>query len=118
MTEEHINVYGEDTEFASLDEAIEIRLGSVSGDEIGAVAVDGDSEIVSLLDADTINVLSVEGDELHLMSEGSPGDGTKDYNRLINKPKIEGVTLEGDKTYEELNLRGLTNSELEAILHL
>lgn len=27
-----------------------------------------------------------------------------DYNQLTNRPQIEGVTLEGDKTYSELNL--------------
>lgn len=26
-----------------------------------------------------------------------------DYNPLVNKPSIEGVTLIGDKTFEELN---------------
>lgn len=35
---------------------------------------------------------------------GSGGGGTNDYNDLINKPSIEGVTLEGDKTFEELGL--------------
>ena len=42
--------------------------------------------------------------------------GTKNYNRLINKPSIEGVTLEGNKTFEELNLRPVTNAELAALL--
>ena len=31
-----------------------------------------------------------------------PGDG--DYNHLLNRPSIEGVTLEGDKTFEDLHL--------------
>lgn len=39
-----------------------------------------------------------------------------DYNYLNNKPQIEGVTLEGDKTFEELNLDRITNSEMEDIL--
>lgn len=43
--------------------------------------------------------------------------GTGDYDKLENKPKIEGVTLEGDKTYEQLNLNKLTNEELEALLN-
>ena len=41
-----------------------------------------------------------------------------DYNDLRNKPSIEGVALEGDKTFEELNLQSLTNQELEAMLVL
>lgn len=37
------------------------------------------------------------------------------YDKLKNKPKIEGVTLEGDKTYEQLNLVRLTNTQIEYI---
>lgn len=40
------------------------------------------------------------------------------YMLKSEKPKIEGVTLEGDKTFEELNLQGISNSELEEILKL
>lgn len=43
---------------------------------------------------------------------------TTDYNDLDNRPSIEGVVLEGDKTFEELNLQCLTNQELEAMLTL
>lgn len=47
------------------------------------------------------------------------GDGgVVSYNDLTDKPKIEGVSLEGDKTYEQLNLQRITNSELETILTL
>lgn len=42
--------------------------------------------------------------------------GTKNYNDLNNKPKIEGVELIGDKTFEELNLSSLTNTEIEDLL--
>ena len=46
-----------------------------------------------------------------------PGDyGTYDYNELINKPSIEGVTLEGDKTFPQLKLDALTNLEIYMIL--
>ena len=41
---------------------------------------------------------------------------TNDYDDLINKPMIEGNILENDKTYEELGLNRITNSELEDIL--
>jgi hypothetical protein len=34
------------------------------------------------------------------MAEGSVGN----YNRLTNKPQINGVVLEGNKTSEELNI--------------
>lgn len=40
------------------------------------------------------------------------------YNLLYNKPRIEGVELIGDKSFEELNLQSLTNAELENMLTL
>ena len=48
--------------------------------------------------------------------QGDPGGGATTYSELPDKPQIEGVTLEGDKTYEELNLQRMTNTELEEIL--
>lgn len=40
----------------------------------------------------------------------------KDYNVLYNKPKIEGVTLIDDKTFDELGMRALTNMEIDELL--
>ena len=39
------------------------------------------------------------------------GSGSSDYNELSNKPQINGVTLENNKTAQELNLA--TNADLE-----
>lgn len=40
----------------------------------------------------------------------------KDYNGLINKPKINGVTLIGDKSFPDLDLHTITDEELLQIL--
>ena len=40
------------------------------------------------------------------------------YERLENLPQIEGVTLIGNKTHDDLKLHALTNSEIEALLTL
>ena len=40
----------------------------------------------------------------------------EDYEHLINKPSIEGVTLIGNKTFDELGMEELTNEEIEALL--
>lgn len=37
---------------------------------------------------------------------GGGGGGTTNYNMLLNKPKINGVELRGDKTLEELGISG------------
>lgn len=46
----------------------------------------------------------------------------KDYNDLANKPKINGVVLEGDKDSPTLKLQGrmdtLTIAEIERILYI
>lgn len=41
----------------------------------------------------------------------TPG-GTTDYNELDNKPSIEGVTLQGDKTLEELGIQNCQELEV------
>lgn len=41
--------------------------------------------------------------------------GTKDYNVLENKPKIEGRTLQGDKTYDDLGLSPIGNAKILAL---
>lgn len=40
------------------------------------------------------------------IGSGQPGE-SKDYNKLVNKPQINGVTLEGNKTLEELGIAPL-----------
>lgn len=50
---------------------------------------------------------------------GGGGGGTTNYNLLTNKPKINGVTLSGDKSADDLNLeQPLTNEQLTALLAL
>ena len=39
----------------------------------------------------------------------------KDYEKLTNKPKINGVKLESNKSFEELGYDSVTNTELKSI---
>lgn len=41
-----------------------------------------------------------------------------DYEVLSNKPRIEDVTLEGNRSFAELGLESLTNAELSELLKL
>lgn len=41
-------------------------------------------------------------------SGGGGGGGTTNYSELSNKPQINGVTLDGNKTSEELNIGGVS----------
>ena len=42
--------------------------------------------------------------------------GTRNYNDLNNKPMINGVELNGNKTDEQLNIIAITNEEIERLL--
>ena len=41
---------------------------------------------------------------MHIEEEFVTGEGTNDYNRLFNKPSINGTTLEGDLTLKDLGI--------------
>ena len=59
----------------------------------------------------SVNDVTKLGEEIATVS-----DIVTDYEVLDNKPSIEGVELIGDKTFEDLSLEGITNSELENML--
>ena len=42
----------------------------------------------------------------------------RDYEKLHNKPKINGVELISDKSFEELGVSPMTNSEILEIIKL
>lgn len=43
-------------------------------------------------------------------------NSTSDYRLLSNKPQIENVELNGNKTFDDLGLSSITNLRLEQIL--
>lgn len=45
------------------------------------------------------------------------GFGTNDYNKLINKPQIEAVTLRGNKSFEDLGLSVMSNMDIENLIN-
>lgn len=44
-------------------------------------------------------------------------EGTNDYNRLINKPRINAVELIGDKTFTDLHLDAITPQQIDEIMY-
>ena len=44
--------------------------------------------------------------------------GTSDYEKLKNKPHLNGVELVGDKSLEDVGFVALSNSELEKLLKM
>ena len=66
---------------------------------IDNVAINANSHlIVTLSDGSTIDAGLIQG-----------GSGTDDYEDLINRPKIEGVDLIGNKTFEDLGVASATD---------
>lgn len=66
---------------------------------LGKVVFSIEDEVV--LPSDTISVSQFE---YLLYAIDNVVESNKDYNRLINKPQINGVTLQGDKSAVELRL--------------
>jgi len=42
---------------------------------------------------------------------------TRDYNLLDNKPSIEGVQLQGDKTFVQLGLNDISAQDIDEIIY-
>ena len=45
------------------------------------------------------------------------GSGTGDYNSLVNKPSINDVSLMGNKSFEDLGINEVTDSELDIVFN-
>ena len=66
--------------------------------------IEFNNDVDTNIDIDTKNVdvyLDVEDD--FFTRTNASTNIYEDYNKLINHPSIEGVTLIGDKTFDELN---------------
>ena len=48
----------------------------------------------------------------------APSTVERNYNKLDNKPQIESVTLEGNKTFRQLGMAAAAVSDVEKILYL
>lgn len=70
------------------------------------VVIDGQVKLKNVIDGSAYPVLRA--------SDGS--GGTRDYERLINKPRIEEVELIGNKDFEDLGLIELDGDDLIRIL--
>jgi len=73
---------------------------------------------LAVAENDAVTLGLDSGDNAALNVGSTTVVSVNDYNDLRNKPRIEGVELIGDKSFEELNLQRLTNTELENMLTL
>ena len=75
----------------------------------------------SIEDRTTLDAVLDDGPNLlaylsntQIYTEGG-GGGSLNYNELYNKPSIEGVTLTGNKTLEQLGITEITTAEIDAM---
>ena len=65
-----------------------------------------------------LTIQDVHGTEQVMVYDGPPG--TNDYNDVINKPRINDVELQGDKSSNQLKLQGMmdevSNADIDNIL--
>lgn len=89
------------------------ELSAIGTEEIVNVEVKDEDSSVEIKMEDPDYILNVEIDS---------SDMDTNYNHLSNKPKINGITLMGDKEDTELNLQRKMNAasvqEIETILYL
>lgn len=70
------------------------------------------------LEEDTVTIYVIANSNMEIEQVG--GSSTVgDYNNLQNKPKINGVTLAGNKTSGDLDMdtTSITNSDIEALFN-
>lgn len=100
--------------------------GTAKVDSSGvSVMIDG-SEIytpanlaVNVEDGDRVLVLLKNRQAIVTGNLTSGGGGhVISYVSLTDKPSIEGVVLQGNKSFEDLTLTSITNSEIEALVDL
>ena len=66
-------------------------------------------------DGTIVNVADLMEQIMSSGGGGGGGEGTTNYSSLSNKPQINGVTLEGNKTSEELSISGITTEQAQQL---
>lgn len=115
--EDLISSMDDDTNRLFINDA-EIPSSSWTGTGSYTATVEG-HEITILKVEDTdgnIGIKRTSEFNYQLYKHQKSGEETTDYEELINKPQIEGVTLIGNKTFSDLTLDRITNSEINYLL--
>lgn len=85
----------------------------------GLPGKDGFSPIVTTKQTENGTEISIQDSthtETFTIKNVTNVDGTKDYEGLKNKPSINDVTLEKNKTFEDLGMIPLSNMEIMQII--
>ena len=87
-------------------------IDGLKGDKGADAKINGVNTIT--IEAGDNITLDQEGNTLTISSTGGGGGGTSNYNALTNKPKINNVELNGNKTLNDLGIQPIGNYALES----
>ena len=101
-------------------DAVTLNLMLLNGVQTGAKPIlkHGQEPVTAEYPAGSVIRLTWIEDADAWVADSISAEEVTSYSALSDKPKICSVTLEGDKTFEQLGLESLTNTEIEAILRL
>lgn len=77
------------------------------------VVIDGEVRLRNVIDGESVLRNVIDGNAYPVLRSSS---GTRDYEKLINKPRIEQVELIGNKDFEDLGLVEIDGDDLIRIL--
>ena len=75
-----------------------------------------DNFTIELLDEDVLDIQMTTNDTFTIDLVAGGYMYEKDYEKLINKPTINGVELVGDKSFEELGRDDIKNKRIKEII--
>lgn len=108
-----------DEKIRSLIHSIQLALNEVESAGGSGSIKSGDINVVlqtlQRLSSELTSVLSTLDDLDGRVSDLEETSSEVTYDSLQDKPSIEGVTLQGNKTFPELNLDVLSNSDIQNI---
>lgn len=90
------------------DRSITLESSDSTSQEISVEVEGSESELIEISDdaEESTDIVDVQQEARSIIS----------YLRLVDKPSINEVILEYDKSFEELGLTEITNMELDALL--
>lgn len=96
--------------------------GKVPASELPETSIDdlSDTAIDDPENGEVLKYDAEQGKWVNGIGGGGGGGGTSDYTDLSNKPKINGVTLAGNKSLSDLGIveaTALTNAQIDTIMN-
>ena len=112
--DDYLTIEDATNDYATKEEVAGKQDTIIAGDNI-TISGDTISAKIPVASTTTLGGVKVDGTTITATAEGvitavGGTGGTTDYNALTNKPSINNVTLEGNKTLEELDIQSASDA--------